>query len=136
VVATGITTTIRDFTKKAAGEIGLEIGYHGEGTEEKGQIVSINEDVFVEKVGEKYLPSVKERMKANHDIVAVDPSYFRPAEVDLLIGDATKAKERLNWVPKYDLDGLVKDMMQSDIKVMKKDDYLREGGYRTLNYFE
>jgi GDPmannose 4,6-dehydratase len=69
-------------------------------------------------------------------IVAVDPKYFRPTEVDLLIGDPTKSKTKLGWEPQYDLNGLVKDMMQSDIKVMKKDAWLREGGYRTLNYFE
>jgi GDPmannose 4,6-dehydratase len=68
--------------------------------------------------------------------VAVDPKYFRPTEVDLLIGDPSKAKSKLGWEPQYDLSGLVEDMMQSDIKLMKKDAWLREGGYRTLNYFE
>ena len=136
VIATGITTTIRDFTKIAAEEIGLEIEYHGKDIEEKGRIVSVDEQKFTNKVGEKYLPSILELSKSQKDIIAVDPSYFRPAEVDLLIGDASKAKERLNWEPKYDLKGLVTDMMKSDIKFMQKDDYLREGGYRTLNYFE
>jgi len=69
-------------------------------------------------------------------IVAVDPQYFRPTEVELLIGDPTKAHEKLGWKPEYDLKGLVEDMMQSDIQLMKKDAYLREGGFRTLNYFE
>ena len=69
-------------------------------------------------------------------VVAVDPAYYRPAEVDLLIGDPTKANKKLGWYPKYDLKGLIADMMQSDIHLMKKDRYLQEGGYRTLNYFE
>lgn len=138
VVATGITTSIRDFTKKAASEIGLKISFSGEGQNEKGYLESVDEAVFVEKVGEKYLKGIKARMNSGgkNTIIAVDPAYFRPTEVDLLIGDATKAKEKLNWTPEYDLDGLIKDMMQSDIKVMKKEDYLREGGYRILNYFE
>jgi GDPmannose 4,6-dehydratase len=72
----------------------------------------------------------------NLKIVSVDPQYFRPTEVELLIGDATKAREKLGWEPKYDLKGLVTDMIKSDIELMKKDAYLREGGYRTLNYFE
>ena len=68
--------------------------------------------------------------------VEVDPKYFRPTEVDLLVGDASKARNLLGWEPEYDLDGLVEDMMKSDINIMKRDMFLREGGYRTLNYFE
>lgn len=135
VIATGITTSIRDFIKMACGEVGLEISFSGEGAEEKGLITGIDEKVFIEKVGERYLGGIKSRM-APHAIVAVDPKYFRPTEVDLLIGDPSKSKEKLGWEPQYDLDGLIKDMMQSDIKLMKKDAWLREGGYRTLNYFE
>ena len=66
----------------------------------------------------------------------IDPRYFRPTEVDLLIGDPTKAHEKLGWKPKYDLKGLVEDMMQSDIQLMKKENYLKEGGFRVMNYFE
>ena len=66
----------------------------------------------------------------------VDPKYFRPTEVDLLVGDPIKAKEKLGWIPEYDLQSLVKDMMKSDLKLMKKDQYLKDGGYTTLNYFE
>lgn len=135
VIATGITTSIRDFIKMACAEAGLEISFSGEGAEEKGSITAIDEKRFIEKVGERYLGGIKSRM-APHSIVAVDPKYFRPTEVELLIGDPTKAKEKLGWEPQYDLDGLIKDMMQSDIKLMKKDAWLREGGYRTLNYFE
>ncbi|MFW5830983.1 MAG: GDP-mannose 4,6-dehydratase [Prolixibacteraceae bacterium] len=139
VIATGITTAIRDFTKKAAEEIGLEISYFGEGVDEKGRLTGIDEKIFTDKVGEKYLQGIKERLNAKNgksNIIAVDSKYFRPTEVDLLIGDSTKAREKLNWKPEFDLNGLIADMMRSDIKFMKKDDYLREGGYRTLNYFE
>jgi GDPmannose 4,6-dehydratase len=143
VIATGITTTIRDFIKMACNEIGLEIAFQGEGANEKGLIVGIDDKVFVEKVGEHYLAGIKARMVPDavdkglsKSIVSVDPKYFRPTEVDLLIGDPTKAKTKLGWEPRYDLQGLVTDMMQSDIKLMKKDTWLREGGYRTLNYFE
>jgi GDPmannose 4,6-dehydratase len=135
VIATGITTTIRDFIKLSCAEIGLEISFTGEGANEKGSITSIDEKVFIEKVGERYLGGIKSRM-APSAIIAVDPKYFRPTEVDLLIGDPRKSKEKLGWEPQYDLNGLIQDMMQSDIKLMKKDAWLREGGYRTLNYFE
>jgi GDPmannose 4,6-dehydratase len=135
VIATGITTTIRDFIKMAAAEIGLEMAFTGEGTDEKGYFVGVNESLFIEKAGEQYLAGVKSRISTS-PIVAVDPKYFRPTEVELLIGDPTKALTKLGWKPDYDLAGLVKDMMQSDVKLMKKDAWLREGGYRTLNYFE
>jgi GDPmannose 4,6-dehydratase len=135
VIATGVTTTIRDFIKLSCAEIGLEMSFTGEGAEEKGTITAIDERLFIEKVGERYLGGIKSRM-ASSTIVAVDPKYFRPTEVDLLIGDPTKSKTKLGWEPQYDLQGLVTDMMQSDIKLMKKDAWLREGGYRTMNYFE
>ena len=69
-------------------------------------------------------------------IISIDKKYFRPTEVDLLIGDPTKAKEKLGWVPEYDLASLIKDMMQSDVKLMQKDQYLKDGGYTALNYFD
>ncbi|KOH46537.1 GDP-mannose 4,6-dehydratase [Sunxiuqinia dokdonensis] len=137
VIATGITTTIRDFIKLAVNEIGLEITFQGEGTEEKGYFTAIDDALFSEKVGEQYLEGIKARIApGNQHVVAVDPAYFRPTEVDLLIGDPTKSKTVLGWEPRYDLAGLIKDMMQSDIKLMQKDALLQEGGYRTLNYFE
>ena len=143
VIATGITTTIRDFIKMACAEIGLEIAFTGEGADEQGLLVGIDEKIFTQKVGEHYMAGIKARMvpdavdkSLSKGIVSVDPKYFRPTEVDLLIGDPTKSKTVLGWEPKYDLQGLITDMMQSDIKLMKKDTWLREGGYRTLNYFE
>jgi len=143
VIATGITTTIRDFIKMAGSEIGLEISFTGEGADEKGFIAGVDEKKFIATVGEQYLEGIKSRLSPSlllsvspSQIVGVDPAYFRPTEVDLLIGDPTKANTKLGWKPQYDLKGLVEDMMQSDIKLMKKDAWLREGGYRTLNYFE
>jgi GDPmannose 4,6-dehydratase len=136
VIATGITTTIRDFVKLAAQEVGLEITFKGEGSDEKGYISSIDEKVFVEKVGKKYLLGLKAKAESSIPLVAVDPAYFRPTEVDLLIGDPTKSQTVLGWKPEYDLASLIKDMIKSDIKLMQKDAWLREGGYRTLNYFE
>ena len=136
VIATGITTTIRNFIKMAGEEIGLEIAFRGKGVKEEGYIASIDETVYNKKVGAKYLEGLLLKIKSQKSIVSVDPAYFRPTEVDLLIGDATKAMKTLGWEPKYDLNGLVKDMMISDINLMKKEAYLREGGYRIMNYFE
>ena len=144
VIATGITTSIRDFIKMAAEETGLEITFRGEKEKEKGYLTSVDEKIFLEKVGEEYLAPIKKRIqnRSSFDknleeaIVAVDPSYYRPAEVDMLIGDPSKANNKLGWYPKYDLKSLIADMMRSDIHLMKKDRYLQEGGYRTLNYFE
>jgi GDPmannose 4,6-dehydratase len=143
VISTGITTSIRDFIKMSGEEIGLEITFAGNDTDEKGFITSIDEKMFSENVGEQYLEEIKNRVNSDINsktgiapLVAIDPQYFRPTEVELLIGDSKKAREVLGWEPRYDLQGLIADMIQSDIKLMKKDDYLRNGGYRTLNYFE
>ena len=134
VIATGITTTIRDFILKAFKEIGVEIIFKGENVNEVAVLNYIDEKMFIEKVGEAYLEHFKGRM--GEEVVGIDPQYFRPTEVDLLIGDATKARARLGWEPKYTLDALIQDMMQNDIKLMKKESYLKEGGYKILNYFE
>jgi GDPmannose 4,6-dehydratase len=136
VIATGVTTTIRDFIKKAGAEVGLELKFNGEGADEKGYLESVDKGLFIEKVGEEYLANINKRVANKEVVVAVDPQYFRPTEVDLLIGDPTKSKTKLGWQPEYDLDGLIKDMMQSDIKLMQKDAYLKKGGYGTMNYFE
>jgi GDPmannose 4,6-dehydratase len=136
VIATGITTSIREFIKLAAKEVGLTIDFRGEGASETGHVVAVDEAKFVERVGEKYLEAMKQRIANQEQVVGVDPQYFRPTEVDLLIGDPTKSKTKLGWEPKYDLKGLVEDMMQSDVKLFKKDAYLKEGGYQVMNYFE
>lgn len=122
VIATGITTTVRDFVRMAFAEAGIEIEFKGEGVNEKGYVAACNNPKYQVPIGK--------------EVVAVDPRYFRPTEVDLLIGDPTKAKEKLGWVPEYDLKALVKDMMQSDLKLMHRDRYLQEGGFRIMNYFE
>lgn len=134
VIATGITTTIRDFIRMAFEEIGVGICFKGEGIDEVAIIESIDEGLFVKKVGDAYLENFKKRV--GEEVVGVDPQYFRPTEVELLIGDATKARTRLGWEPEYSLAALIEDMMKNDIKLMKKESYLKEGGYKILNYFE
>jgi GDPmannose 4,6-dehydratase len=136
VIATGITTSIRDFFTLATGEVGLSIEFVGEGVNEKGVLKGIDEALFSERVGKEFLDGMKKRLANNDQIIGVDPKYFRPTEVDLLIGDPTKSKTKLGWTPKYDLAALVEDMMQSDVKLFKKDAYLKAGGYKVMNYFE
>ncbi len=134
VIATGITTTIRDFIRMAFAEIGIEVEFRGEGVGETACLKSVDASVFSEKVGAEFLSALQARL--GEEVVGVDPQYFRPTEVELLIGDATKARTKLGWEPRYSLEALVEDMMQNDIKLMKKESYLREGGYKILNYFE
>lgn len=134
VIATGVTTSIRDFVKMAFAEIGADLEFQGEGVNEVALLAGVNETVFKNVVGESYLDQFKQRIGSI--VVRVDPQYFRPTEVDLLIGNAEKAQRKLGWTPMYTLEDLVHDMMVSDIKLMKKESYLREGGYRILNYFE
>lgn len=133
VIATGITTRVREFVRMAFAEIGIEIKFEGEGVNEKGYINSVDETRFTESVGKEFLDNIKSVKNA---VIEVDSAYFRPTEVELLIGDATKSRTKLNWTPEYDLKSLVEDMMRSDIKIMKKETYLKEGGFRILNYFE
>ena len=134
VIATGITTTIRDFIRMAFEEIGVGIRFKGEGIDEVAILESIDEGLFVKKVGDAYLENFKKRV--GEEVVGVEPQYFRPTEVELLIGDATKARTRLGWEPEYSLAALIEEMMKNDIKLMKKESYLKEGGYKILNYFE
>lgn len=122
VIATGTTTPVREFVRMSFAEVGIELEFKGEGADEKG---------FV-----KCCSNPKYQVPIGKEVVVVDSKYFRPTEVDLLIGDPTKAKTKLGWECQYDLAALVKDMMQSDITLMCKDQYLKEGGYTTLNYFE
>lgn len=122
VIATGVTTEVREFVRMAFAEAGIEVEFRGEGIDEKGYVAACHDSKYQVKIGQ--------------EIVAVDPRYFRPTEVELLIGDATKAREKLGWIPEYDLKALVGDMMRSDLKLMQKDKYLQEGGYRTMSYFE
>jgi len=130
VIATGVTTTVREFIKMAFAELGIEIEFSGKDEYERGVIIDIDE----EKVTEQGLNAAA--LKFGQTVVKVDAKYFRPTEVDLLIGDASKAKQKLGWQPKYDLQSLVSDMVASDLHLVKKDDYLKKGGFTTLNYFE
>lgn len=130
VVATGITTTVRDFVKMSFAEAGIELEFSGSAEAEIGKIRSIDEAkaaAFGVKPG---------AVTVGQEVVKVDPKYYRPTEVELLIGDGSKAKSLLNWTPKYDLKALVADMMQSDMRLMQKDEYLKNGGFQTMNYFE
>jgi GDPmannose 4,6-dehydratase len=122
VIATGVTTTVRDFIRMAFSEVGITIEFKGEGVDEKGYVVSCaNADYQVE---------------AGTQVVAVDPRYFRPTEVELLIGDPTKSKTKLGWTPKYDLPALVKDMMSADVELFRKEKTLKELGYAVKNQYE
>jgi GDPmannose 4,6-dehydratase len=130
VVATGITTTVRDFIKMAFNELGIEVEFSGKDEHERGVIIDIDQQKAAE------LGLNVDTLKFGQTVVKVDAKYFRPTEVDLLIGDASKAFEKLGWKPKYDLQALVTDMIQSDLHLVKKDEYLKKGGFKTLNYFE
>jgi GDPmannose 4,6-dehydratase len=115
VIATGVTTTVRDFVKMAFKELGVELAFSGTGVEEVGVVASnMNPDIPL-AVGTK--------------VVEVDPRYFRPTEVELLIGDPTQANEKLNWKPKYNLQTLVSEMVQADLALFKKDQLLKEAGF-------
>lgn len=122
VIATGKTTTVREFVRLAFEEVGIEIEFRGKGIDEKGFIKTCRNPLYQIEIGK--------------EVLTVDEKYFRPTEVDLLIGDPTKAKQKLGWECKYNLNDLIKDMMNSDIKLMEKEILLKNNGFETLNYFE
>lgn len=122
VVATGVTTEVREFVRKSFAFLGCIVDFRGAGVDEKGYVVSSTKDEYKHLVGKC--------------VVKVDPRYFRPTEVELLIGDPSKANKVLGWEPQYDLNALIEDMMSSDLRLMQKEKYLKDGGYNTLNYFE
>jgi GDPmannose 4,6-dehydratase len=122
VIATGKSTTIREFVNMAFSFIGVELDYIGSGVDEKAIIKACNNSEY--------------KLELGKEVLSIDPKYYRPTEVDLLIGDASKAKNKLGWEPEISLKDLVVDMMSSDLKLFKKDKYLKKGGYNTLNYFE
>jgi GDPmannose 4,6-dehydratase len=121
-IATGVTTTVRDFVILAFEEVGIELEFKGKGVLEKAYVTACNHKDFQIKIGK--------------EVLSVDPSYFRPTEVDLLIGDSSKAKNKLGWVPEHDLASLVKDMMESDVSLMKKDIVLLKAGHEILKQSE
>ena len=123
VIATGITTTVRDFVSLAFAEVGIEVEFTGSGVDEKGYVVYCSNPEF--------------QVEAGKEVVAVDRKYFRPTEVDLLIGDPTKSMTKLGWKPKYDLKGLVEEMvLTSDIELFQKERLLLDAGYAIKNQFE
>ncbi len=122
VIATGITTTVRDFVRMAFEFAGITLEFRGVGVEEKAFVVSCSNPNYQVEIGK--------------EVVAVDPRYFRPTEVDLLLGNPAKAEQKLGWKREYQLQELVDDMMKSDLKLMTKDVYLQEGGYKIMSYFE
>jgi GDPmannose 4,6-dehydratase len=122
VIATGTTTSVREFVRLSFAEAGIELEFKGKGIDEKAYVVACTNPEYQIELGK--------------EVLSVDPKYFRPTEVDLLIGDATKARTKLGWKLEYELSDLVKDMMQSDLKLMTKDQFLKKGGHYINNYFE
>lgn len=118
VIATGITTSIRDFVRLAFDEIGVSLAFEGEGVDEVAKVVSSSNPEYQLEIGK--------------EILAVDPAYFRPTEVELLIGDPTKCKTLLNWEPEYDLEAMVKEMVKCDIDIFAREKYLKDGGHKVL----
>ncbi|SDW46171.1 GDPmannose 4,6-dehydratase [Lutibacter oricola] len=122
VIATGVTTTVRDFVRMAFEVVGIQLEFKGEGVDEKAYVKACSNKDYQVEIGK--------------EVLSIDPSYFRPTEVDLLIGDPTKAKEQLGWVPEHDLRDLVQDMMEGDVQLMKKDVDLLKAGHEILKQAE
>ncbi|MCV2483559.1 GDP-mannose 4,6-dehydratase [Flavobacterium sp. SH_e] len=122
VIATGKTTPVREFVRMSFAEVGIELEFRGHGVDERGFVLSCSNPDYQLPIGQ--------------EVLAVDPHYFRPTEVDLLIGDPTKAKNKLGWECEYELSELVQEMMQSDLKLMRKEQLLKECGFTILNYYE
>jgi len=122
VIATGVTTRVREFVRMSFAEVGVIVEFKGEGVDEKGYVVSCSNPDF--------------QLETGKEVVAVDKAYFRPTEVDLLIGDPTKSKTKLGWTPKYDLQGLVKEMVAADVELFRKEKLLKDSGYIIKNQFE
>ena len=122
VCATGITTSVRDFVKKSFEVLGVEIEFKGKGVDEIGVVKSVENNNYVIKPGQ--------------EILSVDKRYFRPTEVDILVGDPSKAEKKLGWKPKYSLDDLIKEMVEADFEIMKKEKFLQENGFPIKNSFE
>lgn len=122
VIATGKTSSIRNFLTMAFNELGVEIEYKGKKESEVAVVKNCQNAEYMFLKGK--------------EVMSIDKRYFRPSEVDLLIGDASKAREKLGWKPKYDLSALVKEMMQADLELFKRDKYLKDGGHKVMNYYE
>ena len=141
VLATGKTTEVREFAKKAFAELGLKLEFVGEGLDEKGVVAEFEEEKLVKTLKEAEIEEVESLVKRGKELVGktvieVDPRYFRPAEVDILIGDASKAREKLRWKPKHTLEDLVKDMILGDLKKNYKELVLNKYGFRIIKSCE
>jgi GDPmannose 4,6-dehydratase len=121
VIATGVTTEVREFVRMAFNEVGLELEFRGEGVNEKAVVIKCNNALYSIPLGK--------------EVVAIDPYYFRPTEVDLLLGDPSKAKRLLNWEPKYTVKDIVKEMVASDIHLFEGEKLLKDNGFKTKNYW-
>jgi GDPmannose 4,6-dehydratase len=122
VIATGITTEVREFVRMSFAEVGIDIEFKGTAENEKGYVVKCNHPDY--------------QVAAGTEVVAIDPKYYRPTEVELLIGDPTKANTKLGWKPKYDLPALVKEMVAADVQLFLKEKHIREGGFQSKNQYE
>jgi len=122
VIATGVTTSVRDFVRLSFKEIGIELDFRGEGEEERG---------FVSKC-----TNPDYQLEPGKEVVSVDPKYFRPTEVDLLIGDSSKARKLLDWEPNYTVETLCSEMVRADLELFRKDQILRNAGFEIKNEYE
>jgi len=122
VIATGVTTSVRSFIELSFKEVGIEISFEGTGADEVARVVKCHNSEF--------------NVPEGQIVLKIDPKYYRPTEVELLIGDAEKARTKLNWNPAYDLKSLVNDMMKSDLELFKRDKFLLKGGHKVFNYHE
>jgi GDPmannose 4,6-dehydratase len=136
VIATGVTTEVREFIRKSFAFVGIELAFSGEKENETACVTYIDDALFIKNVSREQLERFKERIKTDPCVVKIDPAYYRPTEVDLLLGDPSKSNKVLGWIPEYDLDGLIEEMVAADLVLMKKENYLRNGGYKIMNYFE
>ena len=139
VIATVVTTTVRDFVRLAFKEVGITLRFEGTGVNELGIIDSIDYEKYQKAINpynKQQTTSNEKRPEIGKEVLSIDPSYFRPTEVDLLIGDPSKAKNKLGWVPEHDLASLVKDMMEGDVSLMKKDIDLLKAGHDILKQTE
>jgi len=128
VIATGVTTRVRDFIQMAFAQVGLHLRFEGQGIEEVGILDEIDQVLYQSTTGNE---NPAANLKVNSIVVKIDPAYFRPTEVDLLIGDPTKSKTKLGWEPKYNLQSLVAEMMAEDVKLFQRDLHLASGGHLT-----
>ncbi len=136
VIATGVTTRVRDFIKMAFAEVGFKLRFEGDGVDEVGILEAIDTEKYQMAIGKEFSAKEFKIPAVGSILVKVDPSYFRPTEVDLLIGDPTKSKTKLGWQPKYDLKMLVEEMISSDVKLFQRDIHLVQGGHRILRQLE